>query len=282
MNDVVKECRICFDDEKNDEFIAPCLCSGTSKYVHISCLEKWRELNKYRPAYDKCMECHFEYKLKKEHQEETLYFNSSYYKLNTFIYVFTIPIAAISNVYHNKDIFILTILDFGNTDKTSKYCMQSPYRNETYCEPGSLYGILNSGDWFTLFFFYLNFYISLQLIIINFYYIYITNKHIIRIKEFRKKNKKKYFYWLLNVFKFYFMYYICIYLFESPSILIGYIYVANLLEGNLLNGFSYFHNRTITKLNYDNSETILPYESSDDEDIFPFDIIEQEESPINY
>ena len=22
MNDVVKECRICFDDEKNDEFIA--------------------------------------------------------------------------------------------------------------------------------------------------------------------------------------------------------------------------------------------------------------------
>ena len=86
----------------------------------------------------------------------------------------------------------------------------------------------------------------------------------------------------MNVFKFYFMYYIYIYLFESPSLLIGYIYVANLLEGNLLNGFSYFHNRTITKLNYDNSETILPYESSDEEDLFPFDIIEQEESPINY
>ena len=65
--------------------------------------------------------------------------------------------------------------------------MESPYRNETYCEPGSLYGILNSGDWSYLYFFYLNFYISLQLIIINFYYIYITNKHIIRIKEFRKK-----------------------------------------------------------------------------------------------
>lgn len=281
MSDQQKECRICFDEEKNDEFIAPCLCSGTSKYVHISCIEKWREINKFKPAYDKCMECHFEYKLKKKYREETLYFDCPMHKIHSITYLFTIPAAIISNIYHKKEILILTILDFGNTDKTSKYCMETGFRNKTYCEPTSLYGILNSGDWFTLFFFYLNFYISLQLIIINFYYIYITNKNITRIKEFRKKNRKKYYYWLMNVFKFYFMYYICIYLFEYPLLLIGYIYISNLLEGNILNGFSYFHNRTITKLNYDNSETLLPYESSEEEEIFPFDIIEEEYSPIN-
>ena len=47
MNNL-KECRICFNNDKDDEYIAPCLCSGTSKYVHISCLEKWREINKYK------------------------------------------------------------------------------------------------------------------------------------------------------------------------------------------------------------------------------------------
>ena len=42
----IKECRICFIDENiepNKPFINPCACSGTSKWVHIECLNRWRK-----------------------------------------------------------------------------------------------------------------------------------------------------------------------------------------------------------------------------------------------
>ena len=59
-----KECRICFDNDVDSDFISPCLCNGTSKYVHNSCLDTWRKINMDKDAYDKCMECKYEYKFK--------------------------------------------------------------------------------------------------------------------------------------------------------------------------------------------------------------------------
>ena len=39
----LKECRICFENNESQDnlFISPCLCDGTSKYVHSKCLEQW-------------------------------------------------------------------------------------------------------------------------------------------------------------------------------------------------------------------------------------------------
>lgn len=34
-------CRICFDDNKEEPIITPCLCKGSVAFVHTSCLEKW-------------------------------------------------------------------------------------------------------------------------------------------------------------------------------------------------------------------------------------------------
>jgi len=36
-------CRICYSDDKEVEspLIQPCLCSGTMKYIHLECLQKW-------------------------------------------------------------------------------------------------------------------------------------------------------------------------------------------------------------------------------------------------
>ena len=57
------ECRICFEEETNDNlFIWPCRCKGTSKFVHASCLEKWRNENIERDAFEMCMECRYRYK----------------------------------------------------------------------------------------------------------------------------------------------------------------------------------------------------------------------------
>ena len=60
-----KECRICLEKNTTNEiFINPCLCSGTSKWVHLSCLNYWRELNTDKEAFTKCMECKYTYKFK--------------------------------------------------------------------------------------------------------------------------------------------------------------------------------------------------------------------------
>ncbi|XP_050304487.1 E3 ubiquitin-protein ligase MARCHF3-like [Anthonomus grandis grandis] len=34
-------CRICYDNEKEEDLIAPCHCKGTVAFVHRSCLETW-------------------------------------------------------------------------------------------------------------------------------------------------------------------------------------------------------------------------------------------------
>lgn len=61
MQQDLKQCRICFDDNDQRNLISPCLCSGSSKYIHKHCLEEWRrtsQLNYYR-----CPTCHYHYKI---------------------------------------------------------------------------------------------------------------------------------------------------------------------------------------------------------------------------
>ena len=67
-----KECRICYLEETPEkEMISPCLCNGTSKWIHRDCLELWRALNINKEAYYICMECHGEYQLIKKYPLET-------------------------------------------------------------------------------------------------------------------------------------------------------------------------------------------------------------------
>ncbi len=55
-------CRICLEDANRDEVIAPCACTGTSKWVHRECLDKWRTTREDK-AFSKCTECLTEYLL---------------------------------------------------------------------------------------------------------------------------------------------------------------------------------------------------------------------------
>ena len=56
-------CRICLDDDCNrKDVIAPCNCSGSSKWVHRNCLDRWRTTREDK-AFSKCTECLFQYRL---------------------------------------------------------------------------------------------------------------------------------------------------------------------------------------------------------------------------
>ena len=67
------ECRICFEDASLNQVIAPCLCDGTSRYVHPECLNRWRNMN--HRAFFHCMECNFTYKLVHDHPLEVFFFD---------------------------------------------------------------------------------------------------------------------------------------------------------------------------------------------------------------
>lgn len=55
-------CRICLDDDVRINLIAPCKCSGSSKWVHRHCLDRWRSTREDK-AFSSCTECLAHYKL---------------------------------------------------------------------------------------------------------------------------------------------------------------------------------------------------------------------------
>lgn len=54
----MKQCRFCLEENGTD-LIAPCLCKGTNKWVHRSCVDKWRQESEV--AFHECPTCKFKY-----------------------------------------------------------------------------------------------------------------------------------------------------------------------------------------------------------------------------
>lgn len=55
-------CRICMDDEATSDnpLISPCLCAGSTRFIHRQCLAQWRATKAGTPAHYRCEICHFE------------------------------------------------------------------------------------------------------------------------------------------------------------------------------------------------------------------------------
>jgi len=59
------QCRICLDGPDPDlgRLIRPCLCSGTVSYVHVACLQRWRNISAANvSAFFVCPQCHYRYR----------------------------------------------------------------------------------------------------------------------------------------------------------------------------------------------------------------------------
>lgn len=61
-----KTCRICFGGELEDpelgRLFSPCVCRGTSRFVHVACLSQWRQSSASRVAFYRCGQCGWEYR----------------------------------------------------------------------------------------------------------------------------------------------------------------------------------------------------------------------------
>lgn len=122
MSDEIKECRICFEGEREDDlFISPCRCSGTSKYVHYSCLNQWRQFNIDRPAYYKCMECNERYIVVSSNSREPtklFWFTDKISSFYLIKYAGGIPISFVVGIFaiFNNHSLILEGLNGGQDD----------------------------------------------------------------------------------------------------------------------------------------------------------------------
>jgi len=61
-----KTCRICFGGELEDpelgRLFSPCVCRGTSRFVHVACLAAWRQSSANQTAFYRCGQCGWEYR----------------------------------------------------------------------------------------------------------------------------------------------------------------------------------------------------------------------------
>ncbi|KAI0328483.1 zf-C3HC4-domain-containing protein [Cubamyces sp. BRFM 1775] len=58
-----KQCRICLDGEDPDlgRLIRPCMCKGSISYVHVKCLQRWRNTAASKSAFYACPQCGYHY-----------------------------------------------------------------------------------------------------------------------------------------------------------------------------------------------------------------------------
>jgi len=61
----VPRCRICYEEtsSKDNPLIRPCKCSGSMKFIHKLCLQKWRMLSPQSEHVHKCSVCKQEYRI---------------------------------------------------------------------------------------------------------------------------------------------------------------------------------------------------------------------------
>tara|TARA_B100001093_G_scaffold520349_1_gene614952 strand:- start:7372 stop:8196 length:825 start_codon:yes stop_codon:yes gene_type:complete len=258
------ECRICFEEETEDNiFINPCLCKGTSKYVHINCLNQWR-LNSNNPiARYQCSECKYNY-----------IFTSLY--PSDFHNKFYAGIMAISSGVYFTSVAIWMVVNMLLLHPKQETSIDSNILNSLYPNTTYYYSFKENIITNHLVLYYLIFYNTILyyqgLILYSGVFLYLLKN---------LNNKKRYIhhlgprltYYLFFPFKFKVFYILSVW-----GDISGYSLYITLMSLSLIESPTYLilkniHNETIDKIEKNNVEYILNYEEDEeDED----DVVEVE------
>jgi len=254
-----KECRICFEPEDESSIlISPCDCRGTSKYVHLKCLQNWRNLNKNREAYKKCMECRKNYLIRKKFRKEIFKINFKLRDIFFFVYFFSTGSTILISIY-DINFYVLWIMNLGNPSKKFNFCSLS--RNKTnFCEKISFRDMLEN-SFFLKIIFYQGFFLFIQVLLVYLFYIYKLKKKIKRKLLFFRLSKYINILTFIFAFLFPLLYNLLVNINNSPYLFIVFILLKTFFEFFYYYFFMKYHNSIIKKMNTDyNPETILSYE----------------------
>lgn len=248
MSDDIPECRICFEIESYDDpFISPCLCKGTSKYVHRSCLNTWRNFNRESEGWKKCMECHETYTLQYKYPMEKDIFINIKTPIVIYFFQYIIALGFGSIIWLldvNTDYLAIKMLNFNVTLKSPSLL--------TYIKEDEL----------TPQVFYFCYAMFIQNLFQYLYFFYITNNSIWRNKLYFKKIKNSYFSSLFLTLQFIIWYYILVWN-NRTIIFLNIVSFISMVEPIVYYQLIKKHKKIIKILNFDeNEEEILSYEEN--------------------
>lgn len=256
------ECRICFDVEtEKNKFISPCRCSGTSQYVHMKCLNKWRRVNKGKDAYNQCMECKEYYIVKRKYrieyypyQLETL----SIDRLKNIYYCVGFPFGIIFALWDRPSYYLVDFLNGGTEEPYTKLCGIDLYTNTYNCTNTiTLKETLNTqeGLWISNFF-YMYFIFNVQTLFVSLYIFYNVYKNIHRKVDYIMEGLWFNFIWLIYLFKYILIYKTFINVIYSPWGLLSISITGVFFEPLMYKLYEKINRKIIKLINSENPETI--------------------------
>lgn len=143
IDDDLSTCRICLDDKSDEVLFSPCRCSGSSKYVHRSCLNKWRTEDLSNR--NSCEICLYDYQTEKYDRSKFIkfgYYNDRtagdvIFRYNICLTLLTVIITNLIDSIDKNNICISWIINDSST--LEDYTRMLVYLNVTTVTELSLY-----------------------------------------------------------------------------------------------------------------------------------------------
>ena len=261
-DDNLEECRICFDVEtEKNKFISPCRCSGTSKYVHIKCLNKWRRVNRGKDAYNQCMECRENYIIRRKYRVEYYPFELETLtseRLRNMYYCIGFPIGILCALYDRPSYYIIDLLNGGTQEPYTAFCGLDSYTGKYNCtNTTTLKETLNTpeGLWISNFF-YMYFIFNIQSLFICLYIFWKVYKNMHRKMDYMIEGFWFNFIWLIYLFKYVLIYKVFINVVYSPWGLLSISMTGSFFEPFSYKVYEKMNRKIIKEINSNNPETI--------------------------
>jgi hypothetical protein len=244
------ECRICFEEETlEDPFIWPCRCNGTSKYVHRSCLNTWRNENINNPAFERCMECRYEYTFINKYPHE---FDSiveiNYQPITYIIYVLPVILIYPLSEYNKTNNNIILTTYSGKNNSLNYYMAISE----------DMFYVLNYDICINIILFH-------QLLLFFVYYIYFIFKKVYRTCDYFRLLTRSTMSIMFTLSKYILLINV---VGKEPGWVSFYIILSVFII--VLEPFAYLtilsrHNKIINELELDNKYILQNYDNGDDD-----------------
>ena len=261
-DDNLEECRICFDVEtEKNKFISPCRCSGTSRYVHVRCLNKWRRVNRGKDAYNQCMECRENYIIRRKYRVEYYPFELETLtseRLRNMYYCIGFPIGILCALYDRPSYYIIDFLNGGTQEPYTTFCGLDAYTNKYNCSnTTTLKETLNTqeGLWISNFF-YMYFIFNIQTLFICLYIFLKVYKNMHRKMDYMIEGFWFNFIWLIYLFKYVLIYKVFINVVYSPWGLLSISMTGSFFEPFSYKVYEKMNRKIIKEINSNNPETI--------------------------
>ena len=235
-----EQCRVCFEIEQfDDPLLHPCLCSGTSKFIHKYCLQKWRRMNYNKPASLKCMECNFRYIIKYSTPREFFFYsNRNLQALNSLLHSIVMNILIFCS-----SLFVQTISVELNLNPI--YLIDN--------KPTTTFLKISNGESLYGHIYYYSVTVFFLSIITHTSFLISSLRKIINKKEYWNKMALRFILHYIFGIQFIWIYYICKADHKSsPKTFLNFEILYNLIFFNMFGKLLLSHNQILNDINSDN------------------------------